>query len=154
MAPHWPYVYNENCSERDGSSSKSITKNFIGYKKSYICVLKKLDSLMSYINKNDPDAIVVIQGDHGFEFDHTGHLKPSGFTKNNAIKRLTHFNAIKINNECRSFISNNIGNVNAIRLALSCATNQKPELIKEESYVGFYETQNDFGKVFNLDDLK
>ena len=154
MAPHFPYVYNEDCSERDGSSHRRVSANFIGYKESYICVLKKIDKLMSYINKNDPNAIVVIQGDHGFEFDHTGNLKSSGFSKNNAIKRLTHFNAIKINDECKSFISNNIGNINAMRLALSCATNQKPKLIKEKSYVGFYETQNDFGKVFKLNDLK
>jgi hypothetical protein len=154
MAPHWPYVYNEDCTERDGTSSREATANFIGYKKSYICVLKKIDKLMLYINKNDPNAIVIIQGDHGFEFDHTGNLKSSGFTKNNAIKRLTHFNAIKINDECKSFISNNIGSINAVRLALSCATNQKPKLIEEKSYVGFYETQKGFGKVFNLDDLK
>ena len=49
---------------------------------------------MRHINKNDPNAIVIIQGDHGFEFDNTGNLKESGFTKENAINRLKHFNAI------------------------------------------------------------
>jgi len=154
MAPHWPYVYNKNCTERIDDVAKSSENNFIGYKESYLCVLKKIEKFMTFIKNNDAEALVIIQGDHGFEFDSTGGLKKTGFTKENAIKRLTHFNAIKINKECKKYLSNNIGNVNAIRLTLSCATNQAPKLIEEEHFIGFYETQDNFGKVINLKNFK
>jgi hypothetical protein len=153
MAPHWPYVYNQDCSERIDDSH--IENNFLGYKESYLCSLKKIKQLMNYINSNDPDAIVIIQGDHGFEFDQTGNLKISGFSKKNAIKRLTHFNSMKVNKSCQKYLSNNIGNVNGVRLALSCATNTTPKLIKEKHLVGYYETSKEnYGLVKNLDDLE
>ena len=41
------------------------------------------------MNENDPEAIVIIQGDHGFEFDETGNLKDSGFSENNIKLRLS-----------------------------------------------------------------
>ena len=152
MAPHWPYVYSKDCSERIDDSH--VDNNFLGYKESYLCSLKKIEEFMKYINQNDPEAIVIMQGDHGFEFDETGNLKDSGFTKENALKRLKHFNSIKINNVCKKYLSNTIGNINGVRLALSCATNTSPKLVIEKHLVGYYETQeNNYGIVKKLDDL-
>ena len=149
-SPHWPYVYDRSCEERIDDSHLSTKNNFKGYKEAYLCNLKKINQFMNYINKHDPRAIVILQGDHGFEFDATGHLKKTGFTKENARKRLDHFNAIKINSSCKKYISSKIGNINAVRLALNCSVNTKPKLIEEKNYIGFYENQDQYGLIFDF----
>jgi hypothetical protein len=151
-SPHFPYVYNEDCSERIDDTH--IKNNYLGYKMAYMCNLKRIQNFMNFINNKDPSAIVIIQGDHGFEFDPKKNLSPNGFTKENARKRLEHFNALKVPNNCKKYLTNRIGNINAVRLALSCAVGLKPKLIEEKHYVGFYETQRGYGKVIEYKNFK
>jgi hypothetical protein len=151
-SPHWPYVFNSDCSER--IDDVSVNNNFEGYKMAYLCNIKKIEIFMNYINKHDPTAIVILQGDHGFEFDPTGNLKNSGFTRENARKRLDHFNAVKINKKCKKFLSKNIGNINGVRLALSCAIDKTPRLIEEKNFIGFYENQEGYGQIYDFQNFK
>ncbi len=37
---------------------------------------------------------------------------------------------IKVPKKCHKFVNKNIDNINSVRLAISCATNTKPKLLK------------------------
>jgi hypothetical protein len=90
---------------------------------------KKRIKLVEFVEKKDPKAVLVIQGDHG-----------GGFGKNDLEVQqdiLKTFTLLKINNtHCKNFdLSNKLDMINTARLLLSCATNQKPNLIEKKSYL-------------------
>ena len=136
-APHFPHIYNSDCSIRWSGELSGI-----GYKKNYLCMLKRINEITNYINLNDPEAIVVIQADHSImpNFFPELNLESTLFTQYDI------FNLIKVNKECEKYISNKIDQPNAIRLALACATNQKVRLLEKKSYRVYYEEEGDINR--------
>ena len=142
-----PLIYNEDCSMRilskkmrtefskDYRYIDEIMKVDFGYETNYLCMLKRVDEFIKFINTYDSEAIVFIQGDHG------------------ALGSLRHniFSLGKVSSRCEKFLSNQIDNINAIRLSLSCATNQKVKLLKQKSFsenLGVSTKNIGFQKVF------
>jgi len=130
-----PLTYNKDCSmllhskeEIKELKRKSITLSTPEwrtyeftkplYEKNYQCMLKRIKEFTKFINQFDPDAMIVIQSDHGTH-DAPKLLDDQGEYLNKI------FTLVKISNECEDNLSNKIDNINAIRLLLSCATNQK-----------------------------
>ena len=68
--------------------------------------------------------MIVIQADHGT--NKSPELLDDQGERLNKI-----FTLVKTSNECEHNLSNKIDNINAIRLLLSCATNQKFKPIEE-----------------------
>jgi hypothetical protein len=137
--PHAPYIYNEDCSEKKINTQPSHTKNIqiadknIGYFDNYLCALKKVKKIIQYLDKYDPEALVLIQSDHGKYFD---------FPKNKK-QRLINFNLIKNLEKCKNEINENIDNVNSIRYALNCQLNLNYQILEKSSYWGPYSTKED-----------
>ena len=124
-----PLVFNEDCSMRIMSKnlqvfandiSRKIERPLFGYETNYICMLKRVKEFAEFIRVYDSEAIVIIQGDSGI--DNLIGLSPKIFT------------LVKTSKECKRHLSNQIDNINAIRLMLSCATNQKVKLLKKKSF--------------------
>ena len=135
-------VYNPDCSLNTSKPKKDIGMlsnsfkadggAFVGYKTNYLCMLKRIKEFANYINLNDPDALVIFQSDHG--------LKKKGIINSQEI-----FTLAKVPKECEKYLSKKIDNINAMRLTLSCATNQKVKLLEKRS---FY--QDEDGSLFEL----
>jgi len=72
---------------------------------------------------------LVIQGDHGGGFGISDLEKQEDVLKT--------FTLLKINNtHCKNLdLSNKLDMINTVRLLLSCATNQKPNLLEKKSYL-------------------
>ena len=111
MSPHEPHNVNETC------QPKNYTDVYEGYKSSYRCVLQEVKDLMSYIAVEDPEAIVVIQGDHGW------FTIPQKLTtpKNKLLFHASIFNAIKAPEVCFEKFGEPQSTVNTIRFILNCA---------------------------------
>jgi len=144
LAPHWPFVFDENCNERMDDSH--IDNNLLGYQKSYKCVLEKIYTLMDYINLIDEDSIVVIQSNHGRSVSTKEDIIQSGY--GDIDERFSIFSAIKLNDKCQLDVNKLNDNVNAIRNIISCPFGIN-KFIKSKRYIGFYETQDNYGKVFS-----
>ena len=98
---------------------------------------------MEFINIFDPNAMIIIQADHGIFQNNLEYY----FT-NNQIKNILNgdnknfynipgssiFTLVKVSKKCDHYLSNQIDNVNAIRLLLSCATDQKVKLLEAKSF--------------------
>ena len=99
-------------------------------------------SILNYLSHFDPNAKIIIQGDHGTRFN----------TKKNEydLNRLKIFNLL-VNIDNHHF-KNKIDNVNAVRLLISEATKSKIHLLDKKSYFGFYEDSNNYGKVLRVSD--
>jgi hypothetical protein len=94
------------------------------YEKNYQCMLKRIKKFTKFINQFDPDAMIVIQADHG-TLNNPKLLDDQGKNLNKI------FTLVKVSNECEGNLSNKIDNINAMRLLLSCATNQKFKPIEQ-----------------------
>lgn len=142
--PHAPYIYNEDCSENKKNIQASHIKNVnlankdIGYYKNYLCSLKKVKKIIKYLNKYDPEALVIIQSDHGKYFD----------VPKNKKQKLKQFNLIKKLDKCKKKINKNIDNVNSIRYALNCQLDLNLKILEKSSYWGPYSTrEKNYGKL-------
>ena len=113
MSPHWPYVTNKDCSYKFYEGEKNLK----GYESSYLCVLKRIDNLINYLVKFDPNAIVIFQSDHNWKL-----------SKNHEQDKKKIFNLIKIN-DCKLTNDVNFHNVNTLRLILSCITGNEPSYL-------------------------
>ncbi|MDC0446266.1 LTA synthase family protein, partial [Candidatus Pelagibacter sp.] len=146
LYPHSPYVYNKDCSQKKRVNEiiSTLNTNKVdtdkGYYDNYICSIKKTFEFIKYLEKNDKDAAVIFQGDHG-----------KYFTKDNKNEKLEIFNLVKKSNNCSNNISNEIDNINAVRYLLDCATNIKIELLEKKTFWGPY-LQNDknWGKLTKI----
>ena len=143
-SPHWPHIFNIDCSLKFNHLEKKDNSKD-GYKDAYLCVLKKITSFINYINKNDKDAIVVIQGNHGdldFRNERYEDLKTT----------FSIFSAFKVNDSCKNKIKNVQDSINSIRFILSCPFGIENKLIEKKQYIGFYEQQKNYGKIFTYED--
>ena len=129
MSPHDPWIYNSDCSKRNPGEIKE-TYPPTGYKLAYECVLKRIQKLYYFLEKKDPEAILVFQADHGFGL---------GYNLNQQAKETQKvFILMKLNEKCSSQnLNGKLDMVNNIRLALSCATNQKINLLEKKSYSSY-----------------
>lgn len=139
MLPHSPYIYDMNCNLKNDDMFGNINDQLNGYKLNYICALKKIKELIKYLSLKDPDAIVIFQGDHGFK-NNTPTKEPL------SSEQFKIFNLIKVPNYCKKYLNNKIDNINASRLALSCATNTEVKLLEPKMYYSIKKNKK-FGEV-------
>ena len=96
FSPHDPWIYNSDCSRRNPPREMEETYPLTGYKLAYECVLKRIQKLYYFLEKKDPEAIIVFQADHGFV---------SGYNLNQRIKETQKqkvFILMKLNEKCSS----------------------------------------------------
>ena len=140
MMPHSPYR-TENC-DVIRANTRRFSKE--GYRSSVICTFKRLTQLAKEINKKDPNAMIIIQADHGVQTESSIEAL-SHLPSNKIHSRLSAFSA---NRTCNSAAAKDQNNVNLLRHGLSCllsGVNLQP--LKNESYWGYYENSSKFGTV-------
>ena len=127
MSPHDPWIYNSDCTRRNpGEEAYPPT----GYRLAYDCVLKRIQQLYYFLEKKDPEAIVIFQSDHGFGLGYNLNQRAKEYQKV--------FILMKLNKKCSKYdLNDKLDMVNNIRLALSCATNQKINLLEKKSYSSY-----------------
>ena len=128
LSPHTPFTVDENCNEVSYKKfgGKIYEEVYEGYKASYQCVLKEIKQFMNYINLNDPDSIVVIQGDHGTYISDRPEL-----TFDRGLFRAKIFNAIYSPKKCENQIYSSNTSINSIRFVLNCAFNSNFEYLNK-----------------------
>ena len=127
----------------------NLTKKM--YSNSIKCLTKQLLPILKFISKQDPDAIIIVQGDHGSGFYYEAENAWNSDNQASKIalnERFSGFNAIKMPSSCVVNLPVSLGNVNTIRLALACAAGIKPKLLEEKHFIAHFETHHDFGKVY------
>ena len=143
LPPHTPYVFDSNCNIKKGFEfidrkktdylKKVIENNsihFKAYKENYECMLKRVYEFINFINKNDPDANVIITSDHGHQISDYFYLMYDTFT------------LVKTNEKCKKNISDNLNTPNAARLLLGCTVEQKIKMLGKKSYFVDFERGN------------
>ena len=155
MTAHPPYQYLSDCKANrmgpppDATAEEASNPKWRGaYLESIYCANKQMLQLAHYLQDNDPNSIVIIQGDHGPHFE-SSNISPIEITPKSVEERTRIINFLKLPSHCQSLLRENIGTVNSIRLALGCALGKHPHLVKEKSFfVDYYDSSSpDFGKI-------
>jgi len=116
MLPHVPFNVTKNCSPRAENKN-----TYEGYKESYQCALKEISDFTTYLSKEDPKAIIVFQGDHGFVIPEKIKTRKDKITSEQLLYRASIFNAVKAPKECFKKFGKPYTSVNTIRFVLNCA---------------------------------
>ena len=138
LSPHPPYL-DSSCKFGSLASLSEDKKKFYSltaYYHSVKCVLNDLTKLLDIINEQDPDAIVVIQGDHGTLFNYDWSINPLLHENSVLQGRFSIFNALKLPRYCDQPKSLKLGNVETIQIVMACLKNEKAKEPKNLSYVG------------------
>ena len=114
--PHPPYVFDKHC---------NIDKNS-DYEQSYYCTFLKILRLNEMIVKKDPDAILIIQADHGLYENEIVNNVFTGIKKNNCKKKPTQ----------------DPSSINLTLYALNCILDLKP-IYLENQYFLYNNNQSD-----------
>ena len=79
------------------------------YKLSSLCVLKKISEFIRYIEKFDSNAVIIIQGDHGFSANNDVNSRDRSV-----------FNLVKIPNNCNLSLKPVTNNIDTFKNILRC----------------------------------
>jgi hypothetical protein len=105
---HAPYFVDSNCNNK-----RFVGRyNLEGYKNSYLCVIKKITTVIKTLDEFDPDSLVVFQSDHSWIMSTQSEKK---YGNRNQI-----FNLIKNNTVCNEPIPENPNNINIANYIISC----------------------------------
>lgn len=119
MMPHEPFIFNRDCSyEYFKTSLKDIEKYKEGYFNSYICMTKRILEFNKFIKTIDPNAHVLIQGDHGIAEDFSSTNYDSKTINKNLTIYRTKKNCIMNDNKIYN------SNVKMLKFILNCNFNE------------------------------
>lgn len=142
--PHTPYR-EENCSFADRYPVPSKE----GYKSSVYCAFNRIHELTDFIIKNDPNASIVIQSDHGL-YSKIIH-KNKNFIDISYLSidhRLASFAAVR---GCGSKESVKLNQANIVKYTVECLVGRKPKnQFENKSYFELSKDSPGYGKVFRV----
>jgi len=149
LSPHPPYL--ENDCKTVQSISLTGWEPLEDYLLTVNCVNTLVMELISYLDKNDPTAIIIFQSDHGPETNSFTLLQEADFDGDIHIdNRISILNTIRSPKKCDKWLKNNLGPINATKFILGCIKQEKPVYLEEKTFFGYYENHKDFGTVKEL----
>lgn len=139
--PHYPFRFAEDCSYR------RFDDVALACGQQMRCAVKQLPKLLRAIRERDPDAIVVIQSDHGISF-FGQHLKPvSALSEDELRENLSVFSAYRLPQHCRKHLRPGLTSVNTFRIVFACLDGREPELLEDRMFAVYYRRWPSAGKV-------
>lgn len=123
LAPHQPYVRRADCSLRqDVTFDIGASADPDGYAGAAACLNRQLVAAFDAILARDPDAVIVLQGDHGTKFAY----EPG--------QRMPILSAIRLPEACRSSVPDDLSSVNTFRVVFGCLTTAELPLLENRAY--------------------
>ena len=157
MSPHPPYIFNEDCGINTGNQEPDDTlkKKFL-YSYAYKCIFDLTMKWSEEINKINEDSIIVILGDHGWDFrlNTDGLVKAPYFTPHqyehdysfyyNKLNNI--FLSIKSPKKCKSLTPPR-SHINVMRFVLNCNQNANLDYLDDKQFLSFSTGSKNFGLI-------
>ena len=142
--PHAPYLFQRDCTphavqipytrswDRNGLDK---AKNIDYYLQATECANTQLIELVKEIASSDPDAIIMIQSDHGHAFSMDLELDPAMWSDEAKAARSSIFWAVKAPKECKKNLYPEISSVNSLRFIFGCISNEDPIFLEDITFI-------------------
>lgn len=104
LPPHPPFIFQKNCQpSRSGFDDFRAWRpeSLSAYVNGYNCVARALGPAIDIILDRDPDAIIIVSGDHGPSFAEGGRANPTPKSEIALVERQSVFLAIRGPVRCR-----------------------------------------------------
>lgn len=153
IAPHPPMRFDPDCGKRLVTPDLKEWKpaNRAAFVDQVKCVNRQLDAVVSEIARQDENAIIIIQSDHGSAF--RGQFAPGGDThwdSAQTAERLGVLNAMKVPTVCADSARQIKSLVNTFIVVLSCIHGTPPRLLPDRHFITPYDNSPHFGKVIEV----
>ena len=136
LSPHPPYRYVEGCELREDLTTPGLDDWGVGtetggeeYARAARCVNRSLLRAIDSIEASDPNAIIVLQGDHGPKFGMEFHRPLSDWTREQLDLRYSILNAQRLPPGCGLEAAGAQSSVNTFRTILGCITGEDVPLL-------------------------
>ena len=157
LVPHPPFTRNAQC-ERIASDNISLkgwkelpVKAYTDYLQ---CANRQLTHVIDRIIAKDPDAVILIQGDHGTAFLMDWKLPLKEWTATGNAERLAPMNAIRLPKRCDDILYPTMSLVNSFVGVFACLEGRSPEFLPDISYISPDSDSKEFGHVRRVDPYK
>ena len=143
MQPHDPWYFDEKCRHivTRGQNRDDL------YRMSVRCLAKNFEALVQVILQKDADAIIVLQGDHGWLKENDGQqVHEASWDESTTFFRSEITNFVKLPERCQHWVEDGIGPVNTMRLVVGCLENRRPIFLEEALFIPDF----DYGRTGQL----
>jgi hypothetical protein len=149
-SPHRPYRFDEACDLRsrplsiegiDDETWKAAVRNEI------TCLNELILAGVEQILAEDPDAIIILQSDHGTDFSVNWDAPPAEWTDEALDERFASLNAILLPESCQDLPVEGGSLVNTFRLVFSCIEGEPIEMLEPRRFVSSWFEVDDVAEV-------
>jgi len=151
LSPHPPRNFSKNCNQILIKGGGLMT-DFWGDKKGYVndikCLNKQLLGLIDAIQQRAPDAVIILNGDHGTAFSVDWNLPIEEWPTSQIEERFAILMGIRLPKHCVTHLYNTISPVNIYPLLFACLQKKNPSLRPEKIYITAKEGHYQFGSAF------
>jgi hypothetical protein len=102
------------------------------------CTNSKVIALVDRISRVNPDAVIVIQSDHGSAFTVEWEVPLDQWQASAIRERSSFLNLIKAPRACAAWLNGPLAQVNTARFVLGCAQGLPPEYLPQRTYLSTY----------------
>jgi hypothetical protein len=137
LGPHFPHRYQADCSLRDPfveGYELSGQERLAMYATDVECFDRAFVATVDRLLAEDPDAVIIMQSDHGSRFSFDWDMPYSAWKPANFRERFGAVNAIRLPGSCRGDSIEGEPLVNTYRLLFACLTGTEPNLLPERLF--------------------
>lgn len=130
LNPHPPFLRDATCEVRmDASMDQSLQQTPEEYGGALRCLADRLVAAIDLIQQQDPEAVVVVQSDHGAALTFDLRTAPTY-----PAERYSVFSALRLPEGCRDDVPETLTNVNVFRVVLACLDGREPTLLEDRFF--------------------
>ena len=138
LYPHPPYLLDAQCRPRlpdDAHWNSWDAEAIPEYLDVVRCLNTSVQAFVTRITRNDPDAIIVIQSDHGSAFGVPLNTDSRGWSRKALSERSSFLNLVRAPQACKPWLPPALGQVNTARFVLACTERRPPDYLPERSWL-------------------
>jgi hypothetical protein len=131
MAPHSPYRFTAECESIQVFQDISEAL-YLGQVQ---CIDKQIVLAVKRIIETDPEAIIVLQSDHGFWTHEQSDTPMLDWTERRKRITMSFLGAYRLPKKCQDLLPERMTQVNAFRIVLGCIDGKEVPLLENHSYL-------------------
>ena len=137
LSPHLPQRYNADCTLRAewiSGHNYSAAERAEAYADDVECVDHQFVDTVDQIVADDPDAVIIVQSDHGSRLTLDWSRSFEQWSDANLLERLGALNAIRLPADCADRDIEGQPLANTFRIVFACLNGTEPDLLPSRSF--------------------